>query len=82
MDTNPRYVFCFLFCFCLFFVFVFLRLDETPQPMEVNGSQPTVPEGSETGTQDIKVSQLIFIDDKVFAPCNGMWIPESSKVLL
>jgi len=68
MDTNPRYV--------------FLRLDETPQPMEVNGSQPTVPEGSETGTQDIKVSQLILIDHKVFAPCNGIWIPESSKDLL
>ena len=50
--------------------------------MEVNGSQPTAPEGSETGTQDVKVSQLILIDDKVFAPCNGIWIPESSKDLL
>ena len=49
-----------------FLFFFFLRLDETPQPMEVNGSQPTVPEGSETGTQDIKVSQLILIDDKLF----------------
>ena len=66
--------------FC-FFVFFFLRLDETPQPMEVNGSQPTAPEGSETGTQDVKVSQLILIDDKVYAPCNGIWIPESSKDL-
>ena len=51
--------------------------------MEVNGSQPSAPEGSETtGTQDIKVSQLILIDDKVFAPCNGIWIPESSEELL
>ena len=50
--------------------------------MEVNGSQSTVPEGSETGTQDIKVSQLILINDKVFAPCNRIWILESSKDLL
>ena len=66
-----------------FFFFFFSRLDETPQPMEVNGSQPSAPEGSETtGTQDIKVSQLILIDDKVFAPCNGIWMPESSEELL
>ena len=50
--------------------------------MEVNGSKPTAPEGSETGTQDVKVSQLILIDDQVFAPCNGIWILESSKDLL
>ena len=79
MDTNPRYVFSFLF---FFFFFFFSRLDETPQPMEVNGSQPTAPEGSETGTQDVKVSQLSLIDDKVFAPRNGIWIPESNKDLL
>ena len=73
----------FLLLLLLLFYFIFfLRLDETPQPMEVNGSQSTVPEGSETGTKDIKVSQLILIDDKVFAPCNGIWIPESSKDLL
>ena len=65
----------------VFFLFL-SRSDETPQPMEVNGSQPTAPKGSETGTQDVKVSQLILIDDKVFAPCNGIWIPESSKDLL
>ena len=71
--------FFWLFFFCFLF---FSRLDETPQPMEVNGSQPTAPEGSETGTQDVKVSQLILIDDKVYAPCNGIWIPESSNDLL
>ena len=65
-----------------FFLFFLSRSDETPQPMEVNGSQPTASEGSESGTQDVKVSQLILIDDKVFAPCNGIWIPESSKELL
>lgn len=30
--------------------------EETPQPMEVNGSQSTGPEGGETGAQDVKVS--------------------------
>ena len=63
---------CVCVCVCFFFFFFFSRLDETPQPMEVNGSQPTAPEGSETGTKDVKVSQLILIDDKVFAPCNGI----------
>lgn len=42
--------------------------DETPQPMEVNGSQPTAPEGSETGTQDVKMEDA---SEKSSQPENG-----------
>lgn len=43
--------------------------DETPQPMEVNGSQPSAPEGSETtGTQDIKMEDA---SEKSSQPENG-----------